>query len=63
MKAYLGVFVIAPHFLDLVTKWRRVGRLTPRPLYPQGKSPWYSLDRRLGGGGGTQIPSGGGGVE
>jgi hypothetical protein len=22
---------------------------TPRPLYPQGKSPWYTLDRRLGG--------------
>jgi hypothetical protein len=22
---------------------------TPRPLYPQGKSPWYQLDRRLGG--------------
>jgi hypothetical protein len=22
---------------------------TPRPLYPQGKSPWYPLDRRLGG--------------
>jgi hypothetical protein len=21
----------------------------PRPLYPQGKSPWYPLDRRLGG--------------
>jgi hypothetical protein len=21
---------------------------TPRPLYPQGKSTWYSLDRRLG---------------
>jgi hypothetical protein len=20
---------------------------TPRPLYPQGKSPWYPLDRRL----------------
>jgi hypothetical protein len=20
---------------------------TPRPLYPQGKSPWYLLDRRL----------------
>jgi hypothetical protein len=19
----------------------------PRPLYPQGKSPWYTLDRRL----------------
>jgi len=22
---------------------------TPRPLYPQGKGPWYPLDRRLGG--------------
>jgi len=22
---------------------------TPRPLYLQGKSPWYPLDRRLGG--------------
>jgi hypothetical protein len=22
---------------------------TPIPLYPQGKSPWYPLDRRLGG--------------
>jgi len=21
----------------------------PRLLYPQGKSPWYPLDRRLGG--------------
>jgi hypothetical protein len=21
----------------------------PRPLYPQGYSPWYPLDRRLGG--------------
>jgi hypothetical protein len=20
---------------------------TPRPLYSEGKSPWYSLDRRL----------------
>jgi len=26
-----------------------VGIFTPRPLYPQGKSPWYPLDRRLGG--------------
>jgi hypothetical protein len=24
-------------------------RFTPRPLYPQGKSPWYPLNRRLGG--------------
>jgi hypothetical protein len=22
---------------------------TPRPLYPQRKSPWYPLDRKLGG--------------
>jgi hypothetical protein len=22
---------------------------TPRPIYPQGKSPWYPLDRRVGG--------------
>jgi hypothetical protein len=22
---------------------------TPRPIYPQGKSPWYPLDRRLHG--------------
>jgi len=21
---------------------------TPRPLYPEGKRPWYPLDRRLG---------------
>jgi hypothetical protein len=21
---------------------------TPRPLHPQGKTPWYPLDRRLG---------------
>jgi hypothetical protein len=33
---------------------------TPRPLYPQGKSPWYSLDRRLGG---PQSRSGRGGED
>jgi hypothetical protein len=27
---------------------------TPRPLYSRGKSPWYPLDRRLGG---PQSPS------
>jgi len=25
------------------------GSFTPRPLYPQGKSLWYPLDKRLGG--------------
>jgi hypothetical protein len=33
---------------------------TPQPLYPDGKSPWYPLDRRLGG---LQILSGGGGEK
>jgi hypothetical protein len=33
---------------------------TPRPLYPQGKSPWYPLDRKLGG---PQSRSGRGGEE
>jgi len=33
---------------------------TPLPLYPQGKIPWYPLDRRLGG---PQSLSGRGGEE
>jgi len=33
----------------LGTRWRWVVSFTPRPLYPQGKSPRYALDRRLGG--------------
>jgi hypothetical protein len=37
-----------------------VDSFTPRPLYPQGKSPWYPLDRRLGG---HQRRSGRGGEE
>jgi hypothetical protein len=36
------------------------GQLHALPLYPQGKSPWYSLDRRLGG---PQSQSGHGGKE
>jgi hypothetical protein len=39
---------IDPHFLDLGTSWRWVVIFTPRPLYAQGKSLWYPLDRRLG---------------
>jgi len=35
-------------------------RFTSRPLYPQGESPWYPLDRRLGG---LQSSSGRGGEE
>jgi hypothetical protein len=37
-----------------------VVNFTLRPLYPQGKNPWYPLNRRLGG---TQSRSGHGGVE
>jgi hypothetical protein len=36
-------------FFDLGIRWKRVVSFTPRPLYHQGKSPWYPLDRRLGG--------------
>jgi len=32
----------------LGTRWRWVVSFTPRPLYPQGQSPWHRLDRRLG---------------
>jgi hypothetical protein len=45
----LGSGGIAPRILDLGTRWRWVASLTSRPLYPQGKSPWYPLDKRLGG--------------
>jgi hypothetical protein len=48
MKAYSGSEGIAPRILDLGARWRWVVSFTARPLYPQGKSPWYSLDRRLG---------------
>jgi hypothetical protein len=49
----------APRHEGVLGEWRyssthsltsaldRVVSFTPRPLYPQGKSPWYSLDRRL----------------
>jgi hypothetical protein len=37
---------IAPRILDLSTRW--MVSFTTRPLYLQGKSPSYPLDRRLG---------------
>jgi hypothetical protein len=49
IKAYWGSGGIAPRILDFGTRWRWVASFTPRPLYSQGKSPWYPLDRRLGG--------------
>jgi hypothetical protein len=60
MKTYCGSGDIAPRILDLGTRWKRVVSFTPRPLYPQGNNPWYSLDRRLGG---LQSRSGRGGEE
>jgi hypothetical protein len=49
MKTYWGSGCIAPRILDLGTRWRWVVSFTPRQLYSQGKSPWFPLDRRLGG--------------
>jgi hypothetical protein len=49
MKVYWGSGGIAPRIIDLGTRWRCVVSFTPQPLYRQGKSPWYTLDRRLGG--------------
>jgi hypothetical protein len=60
MKAYRGNEGIAPRILDLGTRWRWVVSFTVRPLYPQGKNPWYPLDRTLGG---PQSRSGRGGEE
>jgi hypothetical protein len=60
MKTYWGRGVIATLILDLGTSCRWVVSFTPRALYTQGKSPWYPLDRRLGG---PQSRSGRGGEE
>jgi hypothetical protein len=59
MEVYWGYESIAPRILDLGTRWRLVS-FTTRPLYPQGKSSCYPLDRRLGG---PQSRSGHGGEE
>jgi hypothetical protein len=49
MNAYKGSGGIVPRTLDLGTIWRWVFSFTPRSLYLQVKSHWYTLDRRLGG--------------
>jgi len=49
MKAYWGSRSIAPCILDLSTRWKGVASFMSQPLYRWGKSPWYPLDRRLGG--------------
>jgi hypothetical protein len=60
MKAYWGSGCIAPRNLDLGTRRWRVVIFKHGPLYPQGKSPYYPLYRRLGG---PQNRSGCGGEE
>jgi hypothetical protein len=54
MNAYWGVEVLLRIFFDLGTRWRWVVSFMTRPLYPQGKIPWYPLDRL----GGSQSRSG-----
>jgi len=41
--------VLGDRILNLRTRWRWVVSFMSRPLYPQGKSSCYSLDRRFGG--------------
>jgi len=52
-------FYWAPRLKVILGKWRYSSThswprkymgmvsFTPRPLYPNGKSPWYTLDKRL----------------
>jgi len=60
MKMYWQSGDIAPHILNLGSRWRWVVSFTPRPLYSRRKSSCHSLDRRLGG---PQSRSGGEGDE
>jgi hypothetical protein len=45
----MGSGGITPRILDLGTRWRWLVSFRPRPPYPQRKSPYYPLNRRLGG--------------
>jgi hypothetical protein len=60
MKTYWGSGSIVPRIFHVVTIWRWVVSLKPQPFYPQLKSPWYPLDRRMSG---PQSRSGRGGEE
>jgi hypothetical protein len=48
-EGVLGSGGIAPRILDLGNRRMWVVSFTRQPPYPQGKSPWYQLDRRLDG--------------
>jgi hypothetical protein len=47
MKTGSGSGGITSRILDLGTRWRWMVSFTPRPLYRQGESPLYPLDRSL----------------
>jgi hypothetical protein len=47
MKVYWESGGIAPHILDLDTRWGWVVGFMLQLLYHQGKSPQYTFDRRL----------------
>jgi hypothetical protein len=49
MKAYWGNRCIAPLILWLRHELDVSGELHAPAAWPQGNSPWYPLDRRLGG--------------
>jgi hypothetical protein len=54
----MGEWIYISTRLINLCEWRWVVSFTPRSLYPQRKSPWYPLDKRLGG---PQSRSGRGG--
>jgi len=56
----MGSGGLASRILDASTRWRWVVSFTPRPSYPQGKIPWYQLDKTTAG---PQNWSGHGGKE
>jgi hypothetical protein len=59
MKTYWGGETV-PRILDLGTRRRQAVSFMSQVYYTQGKSPWYPLDRRLGG---AQSQSGHDGEE
>jgi hypothetical protein len=60
MKAYWVCRYSSTHSLVSAVDGGKWSASQHQPLYPQGKSPWYPLDTRLGG---PQSYSGRGGEE
>jgi len=46
MKIYTGYGGVTLLILNVVTIWKLVAVLTPRPLYPRGNTPRYQLRKR-----------------